>query len=388
MNSREDTMLMDRDLAALDAALSAGHADHEDQGARELQELALLLRDEAARPDEDFERVMRGRMEAGFPPKAGSRRGRLRVPRILVRPRALAAAAAALALIAALAVVVTLRTGPESAEPLSASGGSVASTPESSSPALPGAAKSADSAPRKLLRIAPPPAAGRFAPGRSSRRIERSAELELGAPADEMEHLADQVSSVTARYGGFVLSSSVSSGRKDASGGDFDLRIPAARLRPALRDLAALGALHSQTQSGRDVTRPYVTVAARLEAARAERTGLLRRLAAAGTDQEAGAIRAQLDTVDRRIAHLRSQLRGLRLSTDYASVLVTLAADDGSGGGGSFDDSLNDAGNLLVGAAGIAVRVLALALPIGLLALAGWLIGQAIRRRRRESALL
>ena len=41
-----------------------------------------------------------------------------------------------------------------------------------------------------------------------------------------------------------------------------------------------------------------------------------------------------------------------------------------------------------MGAAGIAVRVLALALPIGLLALAGWLIGRAIRRRRRESGLV
>ena len=174
--------------------------------------------------------------------------------------------ATALALIAALAVVVTLRTGPESAEPLSASGGSVASAPESSSPALPGPAKSAADSARPGLPVEPGSGGGRFAPGRSNRRIERSAELELGAPADEMERLADQVNSVTARYGGFVLSSSVSSGKRDASGGDFDLRIPAARLRPALRDLAALGTLHSQTQSGRDVTRAYVTVATRLEA--------------------------------------------------------------------------------------------------------------------------
>ena len=92
--------------------------------------------------------------------------------------------------------------------------------------------------------------------------------------------------------------------------------------------------------------------------------------------------------MDRRIARLRSQLRGLRLSTDYATVQVTLAADDGSGGGGgSFTTRVDDAGDLLVGAAGIAVRVLAVALPIGLVALGGWLAGSAIRRRRRESAL-
>ena len=116
--------------------------------------------------------------------------------------------------------------------------------------------------------------------------------LELGAPADEMERLADRVNAVTSRYGGFVLSSSVSSGDEDGSGGDFDLRIPAARLRPALRDLAALGALHSQTQSGRDVTRPYVTLGARREAAVAERASLLRRLAAASTDWRRRDLRA------------------------------------------------------------------------------------------------
>ena len=237
--------------------------------------------------------------------------------------------------------------------------------------------------------LQPAPGGGnRFAPGRSNRRIERSVSLELGAPADEMERLADRVNSVTARYGGFVLSSSVSSGDEDGSGGDFDLRIPAAQLRPAVRDLAALGTLHSQTQSGRDVTRPYVTLAARRQAATAERASLLRRLAAADDDLEAETIRAQLDAVDRRIARLRSQLRGLRLSTDYATVQVTLAADEGSGGGGgSFHDAVDDAGDLLVGTAGIAVRVLAVALPVGLVALGVWLAGSAIRRRRRESAL-
>ena len=43
MNSPEDTMLMERDLAALDAALSEGRAEHDDPAARELQELALCL---------------------------------------------------------------------------------------------------------------------------------------------------------------------------------------------------------------------------------------------------------------------------------------------------------------------------------------------------------
>jgi hypothetical protein len=38
--------------------------------------------------------------------------------------------------------------------------------------------------------------------------------------------------------------------------------------------------------------------------------------------------------------------------------------------------------------AGLIVRALAVALPLGLLALAGWLAGRVLQRRRRESALV
>ena len=87
---------------------------------------------------------------------------------------------------------------------------------------------------------------------------------------------------------------------------------------------------------------------------------------------------------------LRGQLRGLRLRTDYAVVTVSLLpkdGDEGGGAGGSFDDALGDAGDLLVGVAGVIVRVLAVGVPLGLIALVGWLGGRAVTRRRRESAL-
>ena len=88
---------------------------------------------------------------------------------------------------------------------------------------------------------------------------------------------------------------------------------------------------------------------------------------------------------------LRAQLRDLRLRTDYAIVAVDLIGEEGNSGsgavGGSFDDAVGDAGDLLVGFAGVLVRVLAIALPLALLAGLGWLLTGAMRRRRRESAL-
>jgi hypothetical protein len=242
-----------------------------------------------------------------------------------------------------------------------------------------------------MLAPAEPPRDGGFVPEQANRRIERSFSLELEVPTDELTRVANGVTAVTNRHGGFVLSSSVVSGEED-SGGDFSLRIPADRLRPALRDLAALAPVLRQTQEGRDVTRQHVTAKDRLQAARAERRSLLRRLEAAMTDEEAEALRQRLDLVSGEINGLRAQLRDLRLRTDYAVVDVSLLAGDGDGsggasGGGSFDDAIGDAGDLLVGFAGVMVRVLALAIPLGLLALVAWLATRAARRRRRESAL-
>jgi hypothetical protein len=205
--------------------------------------------------------------------------------------------------------------------------------------------------------------------------------------------VAERVTAVTDRYGGFVLRSSITSGDEGGEGGSFELRIPADRLQPALRDLAALGEVRSRTQSGRDVTPEFVTSADRLQGARAERKSLLRRLENATTDTEAEALRRRLDLNAAEIRGLRSQLRDLRLRTDYAIVNVSLVEDGdgdsgaGGGSGGSIDDALDDAVGSLVDSLGIALRVLGVAIPLGLLLAAAWASARVLRRRRREAAL-
>lgn len=380
-------------LTAIDEALDTGVAADDDPLTRELQELALMLRDDAPQATPEFRERMDWRVESGFQRPRGSRRAWWQP---LLQP------AAALAVTGAVVLVVALAAGGRSGSGRDDSGGS------SAGPALAaddsggggrGAAeagggagevsKSASGADQSAITVVPPSGGG-FEPGRSDRKIERSVALELEMPVDEMSRVADQVTAVTNRYGGFVLNSSLSTG-DDGAGGDFDLRIPSNRLRSAVRDISALADVRTQSQTGRDVTREHVTAKDRLRAARAERRSLLRRLEAATTDEEAEAIRRRLDLVAGEINGLRAQLRDLRLRTDYSVVTVTLAAKDGdsggAGGGGSFDDALGDAGILLVAVAGWIVRALAVALPLGLLALAGWGLGRVARRRRRESAL-
>jgi Domain of unknown function (DUF4349) len=407
----ESTATVERDLHAVDAALRAGAADHEDPLVRELQDLGLVLQADAAHPDAEFAEALETRVREGFPAKPGSARaladevrsglaGARAWPRKAVgnmpSPKRMLPAAAALVTVVVIGIAlasVDLNRADD------ADGGGVAESGGGGGEVVPPQAEAGRRAapaiqpvqPAQSSLPPPPRAAGGFAPDRSNRKVERTISMTLEAPNEEIPALAQDVTRVTNRHGGFVLSSTLDSDQESANG-FFELRIPAARLRPALAGLAGLATVREQSQSGQDVTRRHVTTRDRLQSARAERRSLLRRLELAATDEEAEAIRRRLDIVAGEINGLRALLRDLRLRTDYAVVNVDLAGTDensgGSGGGaGSFDDAIGDAGDLTVGLAGVLIRVMAIALPLGLIAALFWLATSALRRRRRESVL-
>ena len=147
---------------------------------------------------------------------------------------------------------------------------------------------------------------------------------------------------------------------------DFELRIPVHVAACGLRDLSALADCARRPEWARRDARAR-DCQDRLQSRACRRRSLLRRLELAATDEEAESIRRRLDLVAGEINGLRSQLRGLRLPTDYAVVTVSLLPKDGNeggGAGGSVDDALGDAGDLFVGVAGVIVRVLAVALRL------------------------
>jgi hypothetical protein len=407
----DHTATLERDLHAVDAALRDGAADHDDPFVRELQELGLLLQAEASEPDAEFAEALEKRVREGFPAKPGWLRKALRN---LPSPTRMLPAAAALVTVVVIGIAVSsvdmnrsggdddggggADSGGGDAATSAGGGGAEAAPGGARDEAAPGAEQfklaqpdaARSTAGRGAGAIAPPSPGGGFAPGRSNRKVERSISMTLEAPDEEIPALAQDVTQVTNRQGGYVLTSTLNSDEEGAEG-FFELRIPTGRLRPALADLAGLATVRSQSQSGQDVTRRHVTLRDRLQAARAERRSLLRRLEIAETDEEAEAIRRRLDIVAGEINGLRGLLRDLRLRTEYAVVSVELAGtegDSGSGGaGGSFDDAVDDAGDLAVGLAGVLIRVLAIALPLGLIAGLGWLATSLLRRRRRESVL-
>jgi len=360
----------------------------------ELAELGDLLQEDPPRPDPLWARELDDRAVAGFPrPPRRSRRARLKPLRRALIP--------AVGFACAMFLAVGVATLTVSGEDQSESGGSGAAQSESSGSAAGdessggSAASSVEDmgAESRLTRPrSVPPSPGGGSPGsdsRAARKQERSAALTLATSRAEIEDVADAIVRVTDAVGGFVVSSSVAGG--SAAGGAFELRVPSARLPKALADLSGLAHVRERTQATRDITAQSVSARERLRESREEREGLLRALARATTLNETESIRARLRTVNREISSARASVRRVDNRAAFANVSVTLVADRSSGAvtGDRWTpaDALDDALRVLEVAAGIALIVLSIALPLAIVALLAGAAARLLGRRRRERAL-
>jgi hypothetical protein len=222
------------------------------------------------------------------------------------------------------------------------------------------------------------------------RKVERGASLTLAPPRDRIEEVADDAIRVTDRHRGFVLRSVVTAGEGRDAGAALELRIPSARLQPALADLSELAHVRARTQQTTDITAAFRSPRRRLADALAERRSLLRRLARAVTPNETAAVRARLRAVNRRIDRGQAELRRLSQRVSYSAVSLAIEPGSGkaaAGSGWSLGDAVDDALSVLRTMLGAALVTLAVLIPASLLAGAAWLAYRGWLRRRRESAL-
>ena len=357
----------------------------------ELAELGELLREEPPRPDPAWARRLDSRAAAGFP------RPPRRSPWAILKAHRRALVPAVSFACVVLFIVGTASLNVSSDDDAGGGGGEVLSgegASRDSAGSGGGSAGSAESAGDSSVaapKMAPVPGGSPGSDGRRTRFQERSAALTLAARPREIERVAERILRVTDAAGGFVASSSVSGGA--GSGGSFELRIPTGRLDKAIADLSRLADVRERTQSSRDITAETLTARERLREAKREREGLLRALARATTLNETEAVKARLRRVNRELAVARQAVRRVENRADYANVSVSLVPDDGSGAGASDDgrwtpgDALEDSLRVLEVAAGVAVIVLAIALPLALLAALAAGGARLTGRRRRERAL-
>jgi hypothetical protein len=371
------------ELEAVDAALAGRYVAPEHA---ELAELALLLRDDRPEPTPAWQNQLDRRVEAGFPARPKQRRQ-------WVWLRQAAPVVAVFAVVAVIAVPIALVGGgsDDSGDSGGSSGGGSSEIAAQDSGGSAGGGVSAPEADRaggdEALREtskAPGPRSDRA----DRRKVERAVQMTLAAPRREIDETASKIGDVTADVGGFVRRSSVSSN----SGGDLQLRVPSNRLDTAVQRLSKLGKVRDLSRSSQDITRAVVSARDRLRDYKAERESLLKQLAAATTLNETESIRARLDIVAQEIASARNSLARVNNRANFANVSVSLvttsgAEDDDEGGAWTPGDAWNDALRLLEVIAGVLVIAAAIAVPLLIAWLLGWLGRRGYTRRRRERAL-
>lgn len=356
------------ELEAVDAALAGRYVAPEHA---ELAELALLLRDDRPEPTPAWATHLDRRVEAGFPARPKQRRQ-------WVWLRKAAPVVAVFAVVTTIAVPVALNAGDENLS----SGGSGSSASEQAAPEMGQSGAATDSAGGQSRSELVPSAADR----RRARKVERSVTMTLAAPRRDIDSVATEIGDVTADLGGFVRRSSITS----SSGGDLLLRIPTNRLDTAVQRLSKLAKVRELSRNSEDITASVVSARDRLSDARAERKSLLTQLANAVTLNETESIRARLKIVSREIASARTSLARVNNRANFADVSVTLVTARGGAddeGAWTPGDAWHDALRVLEVIAGVAVIAAAVAVPLLVAWLLGWLARRGLTRRRRERAL-
>lgn len=374
MRPRENEAMspeVERELDALEAALAGKPVD------AEFDELARFARDlRAERPESRraFVVELDARAATDFAARSAKppRRARRRLVPVL----------AGAAVVVVIAVAVTSTGLLEREEPTGTA------VPERQ-PVAPGPTEDEPLQQREdsLADPAAGPIGGERATG-SERKVARTADLTLSTAPEDLPEVADGVVDVTHRHRGFVASSSVSSGDGETANGEFDLKLPARNLQPALDDLSDLAHVNSLTEGTDDITRRFTSGRERIAELTEQRERLRAKLAEADTIEEQRSIRFQLREVRRSLEAVRADLAEATERVRFVPVQVSLQADAGDADvGWGINDALDDALRVLEVAVAVALIMLAIAVPIAIVALVTWIAALGWVRIRRERAL-
>jgi hypothetical protein len=235
--------------------------------------------------------------------------------------------------------------------------------------------------------LAPSDSAGTTATDRS-RVISATMTVEVpdsGAVADAAQDALD----ITAALGGFVVSSSVTTG--DEGSAALTVRVPVDRVQDAIVQLSALGRIVSQQVTIDDVQEELDALQLRERSVREQIARISARLESESLDAETRAV------LEARRRALRSELRQLRggiaatqAEARMATIQMTVVTPGQLGAvpvPSRLDRTLDEALNVLLWEGVVALAIAIVVAPFALLALAAWL-GHRFYRRREDERLL
>ncbi len=213
-----------------------------------------------------------------------------------------------------------------------------------------------------------------------------TASVTLSSSPGEVQSLADRVTSLAVRDGGFVQSSQVQQQAQGTSEATLDLKVPSTQLSGALAALGRLAPVRAENQSLQDITGEYDAARRNLADAVAERKALLQALAKAVTQAQIESLRQQLALAGGAITRTQSSLRAVSRQASTSALEVTVVGD-ARAAGLTLHQGLHDAGRVLTVALVVLLIGTAVLVPLVAMCVILLLGGRAWRRHLRERAL-
>lgn len=168
----------------------------------------------------------------------------------------------------------------------------------------------------------------------------RYGDLGVVVEVGEFDAALAEATAVATRYGGFVVSTSVTGGERKS--GYVSIRVREADFDRAMADLRGLGEVESESVSGQDVGLQVVDLRARLDAWEAQRDVLLKLLDEARSVSDILKVQVELQNVQTNIEQLSAELTYLEDQVALSTISVSLrepGATEGIDEGPRFGDA-------------------------------------------------
>lgn len=125
----------------------------------------------------------------------------------------------------------------------------------------------------------------------------------------------ERAEAMPSKYGGYV---------QNMSGSYFVMRIPSAKLRTAMDEIAGLGIVDARTLDAQDVTEEFLDIETRITVLEGTQKQMLELLTKARTVEEALQVRQALDSITMELEVLKGRLRRLESLTEFSTLTLNL----------------------------------------------------------------
>jgi uncharacterized protein DUF4349 len=203
---------------------------------------------------------------------------------------------------------------------------------------------------------------------------------------DKLDPAIVRLRQLAAQLGGYVANSSIVGGRDQIRTATLELKMPASRFDQAVNGLGGIGKVESVTSTAEDVGEEFVDISARVTNAKrleerliallATRTGKLQDVLA--VERELARVREEIERYEGRLRYLSSRVAESTLSVTLHEPFPILGRSPGQN---PIVAALRQAWRNFIGFVAWTIASLGVLIPVGIIAVAGWMIYRRIRRK-------